>query len=198
MRNVIIAAMGLVFAAAPFDTTAQPVDCRITNTCPKTTPKPTPAPTSKPQRPQPKPPAGASRAPGHLASVWLRGGLYGSDNAVAALMNVSIQPLMSTFVTPAGAKYKVTIKNQFNMTCDLFANTAGDPGRLENCEAPTDPQGGVFKAASTDVIYLKCHRYRKEVVCSGVYNLELVFVNRITKEKYGGIERDEIKIARRL
>lgn len=136
---------------------------------PQSTPSTTPTPTCRRScRDASRPSASATPAPtakrraGALSPVWLKGGLYGSDNVYAAVRSVTI--------APDGDHYRVTIENQFGFTCKLFANAQGDPGRLEDCLARPEEARGGWKA-SPRIIYMECSNLRKEVVCDGAYTL---------------------------
>ena len=102
------------------------------------------------------PPGNGSAA----GAAWTTGGLYGSDNEVAALKTVRI--------SQNGNSYQVLISNQFAFNCRIEFNSAGDPTRLINCQSSDSSDKW---RASPDVIQLNCNRRSTERVCQGRYTL---------------------------
>ena len=93
-------------------------------------------------------------------AAWTTGGLYGSDNEVAALKTVRI--------SQNGNSYQVLISNQFAFNCMIEFNSAGDPTRLINCQSSDSSDKW---RAIPDVIQLTCNRRSTERVCQGRYTL---------------------------
>ncbi len=135
-------------------------------------------PASPPERPTPSRPAqtkSAVPASGYRPDpVWLRGGLYGHDNEVAALQRVTI--------TGREGDYRVHISNQFGFRCRIFFDANGDPSRLSDCVA--DNAGW---SAAPNGFRLTCSSPGDEVVCGGQYTLK--------SEHYSSVS--EMKIARK-
>lgn len=98
--------------------------------------------------------------PAELSPVWLTAKLYGSDNYVAALRKVTI-------TRAAKGGYKLNIANQFNFTCDLVANAAGDPAAVSNCVS-----GDPSTYADRNLIPLKCRTVKAERICQGSFSLD--------------------------
>ena len=90
--------------------------------------------------------------------AWLKAGLYGHDNAAAALKPVRITEAKT-------GTYSVTINNQFEFTCSIEFDGNGDPARLKACSAATG------WAASPKVIDMRCDQLPTEIVCRGKYQL---------------------------
>ncbi len=127
-----------------------------------------------PNRPQPARSSGSSS--GYLPDpAWMQGGLYGSDNDVAALKRVTI--------TGSNGDYRVHISNQFAFTCRIYFDANGEPARLSDC---TSGDPGWY--AEPETFPLNCSSPGGERVCSGRYVLR--------NQTYAS--DSEMKIARRL
>jgi hypothetical protein len=128
-----------------------------------------PAPSRPAQTKSAVPASGYSPDP-----AWLRGGLYGHDNEVAALQRVTI--------TGREGDYRVHISNQFGFRCRIFFDANGDPARLSDCVA--DDAGW---SATPNGFRLTCSSPGDERVCGGQYTLK--------SEHYSSVS--EMKIARK-
>jgi hypothetical protein len=108
-----------------------------------------------PQRPAPSPYQG-SNAP---SPQWLSSRLYGSDNRVAALRQVTIS-------ASDGGGWSVLISNQFSFKCEIEFDSNGDPSRLKNCKS-----GEAGWIATPSNIPVTCSVGGAERVCKGRYTL---------------------------
>jgi hypothetical protein len=105
---------------------------------------------------------------------WMRGGLYGHDNEVAALKRVTI--------TGGEGDYRVHISNQFGFRCRIYFDANGDPARLSDCAAED-----ANWIAVPNGFRLTCSSPGDERVCSGHYTLKSEYYSTVS----------EMKIARR-